>query len=232
MAYFRKAKAKSSYLRPASAASPGVAANYLPPIEQDVKRAQLMEDIFIKANRSGARSKASTGYAIRPRGMRPSQMVEDLLAVKHNKKVQKPALSEELKEDPRAGQMRREIQESVGMILPRNFCPDCGATDKPHSRGVMNINRYDHDRYDLHIKKDSLLISFFCQECAEKQVRKQKNMDAEDALIMQTHQGEHTMGEINAASRLVRIKKHTEEFIKARLISGDTEIFPNGDPFR
>lgn len=227
MAYFRKVSAKqAAYL---SAAHPGVATKYLPPIEEDMRRAQLMEDVFSTTNRAGAGTKASTGYAIRPRGMRAYKMIDENFTPGKYKERARP-LSQPLNE-PR-NQLKREIAEHIGMILPRNFCPDCGEINRPHDGGVINVNRYDYDRPDLHIKANALLISFFCQECGEKQTRKQKNKDAEDELIFKTSRGEYKKGELDAGTRLVRIKNHTESFIKSRILSDDKTIFPDGrDPY-
>ena len=206
-----------------SAASPKVASQYLPSLDQDAKRAELMEDIFLATNRAGARSKLHGG--IRPRGMRAYKYIDEHLTP-GKVKPKPPAFSREL-EEPK-DQVKREIAESIGMILPRNFCPDCGKTDKPHSRGVININRYDTDRPDLHIKANSILISFFCQDCVESSTKKP---NASDELLLATSQGTHSSGDMKAAERLVRIKQHTEHYIRSRILAGETSIFPQGDPY-
>lgn len=228
MTYYRKARSRSAY--PVSAASSEVAEQYLPSLESDYKRAQLLEDVFISTNRRGAGKFGPNSIAIRPRGMGASKTLDSMLEARHLQKKRDKPLSKEL-EEPK-NQVKREIAESIGMVLPRNFCPDCGETNRPHSQGVININRYDHDRPDLHIKANQLVISFFCQKCAEQQLEKQKGPSASDEVILQTSTSSNTIGELYAANRLVRIKKQTEEFIKAKILSEDLSIFPDGvDPY-
>jgi hypothetical protein len=199
-----------------SAANPKIAGKFLQNDKDAIKRGQLLSDIYHNQTRH---TDVRQRWKDRDKYLTPGKV-----------KPKPRPFSEELAE-PKS-QLKQEIKESIGMILPRNFCPDCGEVDKPHSRGVININRYDADRPDLHIKADSLLISFFCQGCVEKQVQKQQSYDpADDIQIVMPGGGTISQKQIKSAERLVKIKRQTEDFIKARILADDKSIFPQGDPY-
>lgn len=195
-----------------SAAAPNIAANNLPSLEEDYKRSQLIEDMFTANKHIDTRKR----WNFADEYLTPGKI-----------KKKDPALSKPLEEP--VHQVKQEIKEALGMILPRNFCPDCGRTDRPFSQGVMNVSMYPQDRPDLHLRANSLLISIFCQECARSQFDKARDPDRADSLeIVQPGGTAMTKGELDRAERLFRIKQNTEDYIRSKLLAGDNTIFPDG----
>jgi hypothetical protein len=197
---------------------------HLPSAEEERKIANEMEELYPKTNRSGARTSVSAGSvpAIRPRGLKRTSDFID----KHTPgklKLPKRAFSTELPEGPE-DPAKKELKEKLKMILPRSFCPDCGRTDRPHKGGAINPNFCTEDTPHLGLKAFDIYVTFFCQECLEKAILKQKRTDPADNLIV----GGYTNKEIKDAERMVRIKENTHGYIKARLAAGDHAIYVSG----
>lgn len=122
---------------------------------------------------------------------------------------------------------KRDVREKLKMMLPRNFCPDCGQTDRPHTGGAINVNFCDQDSPDLGLKAFEIYITIFCQDCVENAVLAQKNKDDGSKIIVDAATG-LTLKDKLAMERSVRIKNNTHEFIKAKLAAGDHSIYVSG----
>lgn len=198
---------------------------HLPTPKEEYERAQELGEMFSTTNRSGARGiKSGLGVpSIRPRGLaRASKFADDFTPGKLKKP--KKAFEEELPESP-LNAFKKEMREKLKIMLPRQFCPDCGETDRPNKGGVINLNFCLHDTPHLGMKANDLYITILCQDCVEKAMRSTGGEDPSNSLVVE---GGITLGEKKSMERAVRIKTNIEEYIKAKLAAGDHSIYVSG----
>jgi hypothetical protein len=199
---------------------------HLPSKEEAYKTVEEFAELGPTTNRAGARGiKSGLGVpAIRPRGLKKASDFVDKYSPGKLQKPRPKSFSEYIPEAP-VNPIKKELKEKLRMILPRNFCPDCGRTDRPSEGGAINTNFFTEDTEGLGLKAFDIFISFFCQECLLKITA--KSNDPIDQLIIDPSLGA-TNADMKAAQRLIRIKENTHAFIKAKLASGDHSIYVTG----
>ncbi len=182
-----------------------------------------MTELFSTAARAGAGGTKSGLVGLRPMGKKGIDFLDTLTPQRKKKKNWR---EEVLPDEPKNGRPR-DLPEKVRMILPRNFCPDCGDTNRPQAGGCINVNVYAKGRPGWRLPPNSVVLSFFCTQCYEKSVAGRN--DNANELQLAHVSGIHNKGEYESAQRLIRIRDNTEAFISARLACGDESIYVQRD---
>lgn len=190
----------------------------------DAKRSAKIKNALDITHRAGAGGTIPGQVGLRPHGQEQVDIIEQLIGEKA-KRPDRPF--EKQLQDPREYYKNVAPEYNVVMALPRNFCPDCGRTDRPvdprTAGGAFNLNMYSEDRPDLGLRAKEAYTSCFCQECCIKYRDMQR--DPASKIITPTIRGDQSNLKRWAAQRLERVKRNTEEFIKARRLAGDESIY-------
>jgi len=136
------------------------------------------------------------------------------------------------KKQPRPGEVelrvsdkvpQRELMEKIKYVLPRNFCPDCNRTDRMKVGGACNMWTMHDGESKVDLKPGDVVVSIWCQECqmtalyADKKIQLPGNQE-----IAPENYDEWRLKQI----RQIRMDRNIAEFIRNRLIAGDTSIRP------
>lgn len=169
-----------------------------------------------KTSRSGAYSRLG-GLGIRPHG----DITDDLDRFLNTKAPRPPRPLTDPIEVPDNG--RRDSPFQLRMRLPRNFCPDCGRTDRPPVGGAMNLLVAPVEWPHLRLRQGDAVINFFCQECCER-FKAQQSDPAGDLILVGAGQ-EARNRELESAIRSQRITENTNAYIIGRLMADDDSIW-------
>jgi hypothetical protein len=210
--------AKIMELKPKSADDINEIRKHWPSAEQERKIADELSEFYSATNRAGARGIGSgiTVPSVRPRGLRRASNFVDTYTPGKYKQPPRP-FSKPISEEP-VNPIKRELKEKLKLILPRNFCPDCGRTDRPSEKGAINVNMVTQDEEGLGLKAFDVWISFLCQECIEAALLLQQGKDGQIILPDE-------IKELRTAQRSIRIKENSYAFIAAKRASGDLSIY-------
>lgn len=114
--------------RGASATDVAHADQHLPSRELQFKMEERLEKGFNKASRSGAFSKASTGFAIRPSGGKfASDFVDEMTPGKYKQQEERPVPREQT----------RAVDAPKAEVVLTDFCLDCMTPIDPNNAGEL-----------------------------------------------------------------------------------------------
>lgn len=226
--YFRNIEGPKQ--RGPSAADIAEADKHLPSREMQYKMEQRLEKGFTKSSRSGAFSKASTGFAIRPNGMKfSSDFINEMTPGKYQPQEQRPVLREQT----------RQVDTPLADVVITDTCMDCFAptdtNDAPNLiMGQMIMVQYNPIlHYSMGVHFGSIVLFVEHKKCHEAAMKLGENAtpivlvkggeltDPRDVEIamkygfpVHFHTGtEVTMGQWEMCLRKARMEKQLEDYL-------------------
>lgn len=125
---------------------------------------------------------------------------------------------------------RKEFAEKLRYWLPRDFCPDCNRTGRPHKGGAVNVCMVEHGDISIDLRPMELVITVWCQDCQMTALYSDSNIAK--VRVNQGRNGKKSLSEdtqIAAAIRKERMETNYKAYIRAKLLAGDKSIYPNPD---
>lgn len=208
----------------ASADDMALVRKYMP--KKGGKKEQELKDMLNTATRAGAGGTKAGLVGIRPQGLKKANEIVDFFTPGKVKMPDRPF--EKPLDNPTDGK-RAETPFTLVIMLPRNYCPDCDRSNRPagdNAGGAVNVSFWSEERVDLGVKAMDSMISFFCQECCLKFQADIKD-PGKDIQLATVH-GIRQRRQQEQAERLVKVRKNTENYIRAMRMANRWEIYLDG----